>query len=152
MLNKATLIGRLGRDPEIRHPQAGKQIATFSIATSERYMDKSGERQEKTEWHKIVVLGNRLTSWKNMSAKALCYISRPSCKPVNGKIKTAQTVIRLKSPSADMALHCKCWIPETRMVPVRNHKPLNQNNLRQHQKLSMMLALMTTFLFRPILV
>ena len=57
MLNKATLIGRLGRDPEIRHPQDGKQIATFSIATSERYMDKSGERQEKTEWHKIVVFG-----------------------------------------------------------------------------------------------
>lgn len=55
-LNKATLIGNVGKDPEIRTTQDGKEIANFPLATSERWKDKnSGERKEKTEWHRIVI-------------------------------------------------------------------------------------------------
>ena len=58
-LNKAQLIGNLGRDPEIRATQNGSSIATLSVATSESWIDKNtGERVEKTEWHRVVILNN----------------------------------------------------------------------------------------------
>ena len=57
-LNKVSLIGNLGKDPEIRSTSDGKEIASFSIATTEAWKDKiSGERKEKTEWHRIVAWG-----------------------------------------------------------------------------------------------
>ncbi len=55
-LNKVLLIGRLGNDPEIKQTQNGKNIARLSIATSDSWKDKNtGEKKEKTEWHKVVV-------------------------------------------------------------------------------------------------
>lgn len=55
-MNRATLIGRIGRDPETRTTQSGSKVVSFSLATSERWKDKStGESKEKTEWHNIVV-------------------------------------------------------------------------------------------------
>lgn len=60
-VNKVILVGNLGRDPEIRHTQDGKKIAQLSIATSESWKDKqSGERREKTEWHRVVVFNPHL--------------------------------------------------------------------------------------------
>jgi single-strand DNA-binding protein len=60
-VNKVILIGNLGRDPEFRSTQDGQRIATFSLATSENWRDKaSGERRERTEWHRIVVFNERL--------------------------------------------------------------------------------------------
>jgi len=60
-VNKVILVGNLGSDPEIRHTQDGRPIATFSIATSESWRDKnSGERREKTEWHRVVVFSEGL--------------------------------------------------------------------------------------------
>jgi single-strand DNA-binding protein len=60
-LNQVTLIGRLGRDPEIRHTNAGDPVASLSLATSESWRDKAtGERQERTEWHRIVAWGEGL--------------------------------------------------------------------------------------------
>ena len=56
-LNKVFLMGNLGRDPEVRYTQGGTAVANFSIATNERWTDKNGQAQEKTEWHKIVVWG-----------------------------------------------------------------------------------------------
>ncbi len=59
-LNKVMLIGRLGRDPEIRYSQQGTAVVNFSIATSEQWTDKNtGDRQEKTEWHRIVMFGRQ---------------------------------------------------------------------------------------------
>ena len=59
-LNKVMLIGRLGRDPEIRYSQQGMAMVNFSLATSEQWTDKNtGERQERTEWHRIVVFGKQ---------------------------------------------------------------------------------------------
>lgn len=58
-LNKAQIIGNLGRDPELRAIQNGSSIATLSIATSESWKDKqTGERVERTEWHRVVILNN----------------------------------------------------------------------------------------------
>lgn len=54
-LNKAQLIGNVGKDAEVRYTGSGKAVASFSIATSESWRDKSGEQHEKTEWHNIVV-------------------------------------------------------------------------------------------------
>ena len=60
-VNKVTLIGNLGRDPEIRTTQDGTKVANLSLATSESWRDKtSGERREKTEWHRVVVFNDRL--------------------------------------------------------------------------------------------
>lgn len=60
-VNKVILIGHLGRDPEIRTTQTGNKVANLSVATSESWKDKgSGERKEKTEWHRVVVFDDRL--------------------------------------------------------------------------------------------
>ena len=60
-LNKVTLIGNLGRDPEIRSLQDGNKVANLSVATSESWKDKSsGERRERTEWHRVVIFNERL--------------------------------------------------------------------------------------------
>ena len=57
-LNKVTLIGNLGRDPEVRYPNDNRPIANLTLATSESWKDQSGQKQEKTEWHRIVIFGN----------------------------------------------------------------------------------------------
>lgn len=60
-VNKVILVGNLGRDPEIRFTQSGQKIANMSIATSEQWRDKSsGDRREKTEWHRVVVFDEKL--------------------------------------------------------------------------------------------
>jgi len=57
MINKVTLIGNLGKDPEIRHFEGGSMVAKFSLATNENYKDRNGEWQTKTEWHDVVCWG-----------------------------------------------------------------------------------------------
>ena len=56
-VNKVILIGNLGRDPEIRYTKSGQAVASFSLATTEKWKNKDGEREEKTEWHRIVAWG-----------------------------------------------------------------------------------------------
>lgn len=56
-LNKVMLIGNVGKDPEIKTTQSGRRVASFPLATSRAYRDKSGEKQEETQWHKIVMWG-----------------------------------------------------------------------------------------------
>jgi single-strand DNA-binding protein len=58
-VNKVILIGRLGRDPETRFTASGQAVANFSIATDESYKDRNGERQKRTEWHRLVVWGKQ---------------------------------------------------------------------------------------------
>lgn len=62
-VNKVILVGNMGRDPEIRSTQDGREIATLTIATSESWRDKaSGERKEKTEWHRVVIFNDGLVN------------------------------------------------------------------------------------------
>src|SRR3979409_2294698 len=56
-LNKVMLIGNLGKDPEVRYTPGGQAVANFTIATNENWTDKQGQKQERTEWHRIVVWG-----------------------------------------------------------------------------------------------
>jgi len=81
-LNKVMLIGRLGKDPEIRYSQQGKAIVTFSLATSEQWTDKtSGDRQEKTEWHRIVVFDKQAETCEK-------YLSKGSQIYIEGRLQT----------------------------------------------------------------
>ena len=60
-VNKVILVGNLGRDPEVRHAQSGGKIVNLSVATSENWKDRqSGERRERTEWHRVVIFNERL--------------------------------------------------------------------------------------------
>lgn len=82
-LNKVILIGNVGKDPEIRSTQDGKEIANFSVATSESWKDKnSGERKEKTEWHKIVVFN------QNIAAVVRSYVRKGSKLYIEGQLQT----------------------------------------------------------------
>lgn len=56
-VNKVIILGRIGKEPEVRDLNGGSKVATFSVATSEKYKDKNGDWQEKTEWHNIVAWG-----------------------------------------------------------------------------------------------
>ena len=58
-VNKVILVGNLGRDPEIRYTQAGEPIANFSLATSEKWTGKDGQKQERTDWHRVEVFGKQ---------------------------------------------------------------------------------------------
>src|SRR5579875_9279 len=58
-VNKAILVGNLGKDPEVRYLPSGQAVASFSLATSDNYTDRGGTRQERTEWHNIVDFGKQ---------------------------------------------------------------------------------------------
>lgn len=82
-LNKATLIGNVGRDPEVRATQGGQVISNFSLATSESWTDKtSGERKEKTQWHNVVVMN------ENIASVLEKYVRKGSRLYVEGSIQT----------------------------------------------------------------
>ena len=80
-VNKVILVGRLGRDPEVRSTPSGTTVARFSIATDDRFTDKSGEKQERTEWHNIVAF-NKLAD--------ICgqYLRKGKLVFIEGSIKT----------------------------------------------------------------
>ena len=69
MVNKAIIIGNLGRDPEVRFTPSGQPVAKFSVATTERWKDQQGQLQERTEWHNIVVWGKQAESCGQYLAK-----------------------------------------------------------------------------------
>ena len=74
-VNKAILIGNLGKDPELRYTPSGQAVASFSLATSERYKDKEGNWQERTDWHNIVVWGRQGETVKEYLKKGRsCYV------------------------------------------------------------------------------
>ncbi|PLX99830.1 MAG: single-stranded DNA-binding protein [Desulfuromonas sp.] len=80
-VNKVILVGNLGKDPELRYTSSGTAVATFSLATSERYKDRSGEQQEKTEWHNIV-------TWRNLAEICGKYLHKGKQIYIEGRIQT----------------------------------------------------------------
>jgi single-strand DNA-binding protein len=68
-VNKVILVGNLGNDPELRSTSEGQKVCSFSIATSDNWTDKSGQKQEKTQWHKITVWGKQAENCANYLAK-----------------------------------------------------------------------------------
>jgi single-strand DNA-binding protein len=82
-VNKAILVGNVGKDPEVRHLEGGVSMARFTLATSEVYKNKSGELVKNTEWHNIV-------AWRQLSELAEKYIRKGSQIYVEGKITNRQ--------------------------------------------------------------
>ncbi|MBW1897356.1 MAG: single-stranded DNA-binding protein [Deltaproteobacteria bacterium] len=80
-VNKVILIGRLGRDPEVRYTPSGVAVANFTIATSEQWTNKDGEKEERAEWHKIV-------AWKRLGEICGEYLHKGSQVYIEGKLQT----------------------------------------------------------------
>lgn len=81
MLNKVTLIGRLGRDPEVRYMSNGDAVCNFSLATDESWKDKNGQRQTKTEWHNVIM-------YRRLAEIAGQYLKKGSQVYLEGKIQS----------------------------------------------------------------
>ena len=82
-LNKVLLIGRLGKDPEIRFTPDGAPVANFSLATSDFWTDKSGTRQERTEWHNIV-------AWNKLADLSKRYLAKGRQVYIEGRLRTRE--------------------------------------------------------------
>lgn len=82
-LNKALIIGNLGTDPEVRSTNTGTRVATLSVATSRRWTSRSGEQQEKTEWHRIVC-------WDKMAEICERYLKKGDRVYIEGRIEYRQ--------------------------------------------------------------
>ncbi|MGC2721193.1 MAG: single-stranded DNA-binding protein [Candidatus Acidiferrales bacterium] len=82
-VNKVILVGRLGRDPETRFTGGGQAVANFSVATDETFKDRNGERQKRTEWHKVVV-------WGKQAEIAQQYLKKGSLVFIEGRIQSRE--------------------------------------------------------------
>lgn len=108
-INRVTLLGRLGRDPEIRQTNNGQPVASLSVATSESYKDSRGEWQKITDWHKVVAWGDKLVS-------ACAMMRKGSIVMVEGKLKT-------RSWEKDGKKQYVTEINAVTVAPVVNPKP-----------------------------
>jgi len=81
MVNKVILIGRLGKDPEVRSTPGGQTVTKFTLATDERFTDKNGEKQERTEWHNIV-------AWARLGEICGQYLRKGKLVYIEGSIRT----------------------------------------------------------------
>ncbi len=82
-VNKVILIGNLGRDPELRYTPGGQAVAEFSVATSESFTKQSGEKQERTEWHRIVV-------WGRVAENCAKYLAKGRTVYIEGRLQTRE--------------------------------------------------------------
>ena len=81
MINKVILVGRLGKDPEIRSTPGGTSVAKFSLATDEKFTDRAGEKQERTEWHNVV-------AWGKLGEICGQYLKKGKLVYIEGSIRT----------------------------------------------------------------
>ena|SRR5690242_21246321 len=82
-LNKVMLIGNLGKDPEVRYTASGQAVASFNLATSEKFKNKNGEWEERTEWH-------RVTLWARLAEIAGEYLSKGKTVYIEGRLQTRE--------------------------------------------------------------
>jgi len=82
-VNKVILVGRLGRDPETRYTGSGQAVANFSVATDESYKDRNGERQKRTEWH-------RITAWGKLAEICQQYLKKGTMVYIEGRIQSRE--------------------------------------------------------------
>lgn len=82
-MNKVILVGRLGREPELRYTQGGQAVANFSVATSEQMKNKAGEREERTEWHQVV-------AWGRTGEVCAEYLDKGSMVAIDGQLRTRE--------------------------------------------------------------
>ena len=82
-VNKVILVGNLGRDPELRYIPSGQAVANFTLATNDRWRDKEGNNQERTEWHRIVV-------WGKSAENCAQYLQKGRSVYIEGKLQTQE--------------------------------------------------------------
>jgi len=82
-MNRITLIGHLGKDPELRHTQGGKAVVSFSLATSETWTDGSGQKRERTEWHQV-------QAWDRLAEAVAKGLAKGSLVYVDGTLKSRE--------------------------------------------------------------
>lgn len=121
MLNKVTLIGRLGADPEVRHMPSGGAVANITLATSRRWKDKeTGERREETEWHRVVFF--------NRAAEVVAeYLKKGSLIYVEGRIRTR----KWQDQSGQDRYTTEIIAGQMQMLDSKGN---NQSNSGQHQE------------------
>ena len=102
-LNKVTLIGNLGKDPEVQVLEGNVPVAKFSLATSETYRDKSGQPQISTDWHTVVL-------WRGLAELAQAYLRKGSLVYLEGKLKTRHYDDAAGASSESLASTCCCSI------------------------------------------
>ena len=100
-VNKVILIGNLGRDPETRFTNSGSSVTNFSIATKESFADKSGTRQDRTDWHNIIV-------WGKQGEACAQYLKKGSPAYVEGEFRTANTRPRTAAANAKSPKLSRC--------------------------------------------
>ena len=90
-VNKAIIIGNLGKDPEVRYTQSGRAMARFSVATTETWMDRDNSRQERTDWHNIVVWGKQAETCGQYLSKGRQVYIEGSIRPRSYEDKEGNT-------------------------------------------------------------
>jgi single-strand DNA-binding protein len=83
MVNKVIILGRLGNDPEVRQTPGGASVTNFAVATNEKWTDKSGAKQERTEWHRVVV-------WGKLAEVCATFLRKGRSAYVEGKLQTRE--------------------------------------------------------------
>jgi single-strand DNA-binding protein len=122
-VNKVILVGRLGKDPEVRNLESGATVANFSMVTSETYKDKTtGERKEITEWHNVVL-------WRGLADIAAKYLHKGDQVYIEGKLRTRSwekdNITRYTTEIVGDNLTLLGNKPTTETGPDRSHAPAN---------------------------
>ncbi|PPR64083.1 MAG: Single-stranded DNA-binding protein [Alphaproteobacteria bacterium MarineAlpha3_Bin7] len=123
-VNKVILVGRLGKDPEVRHTNNGGKIASFSLATSESWNDRaSGERKEKTEWHRVVIFSTGLC---DIAEK---YLRKGSQVYLEGQLQTRKWTGDDGNDRYTTEVVLGQFRSELRMLDSRNNENVGENPL-----------------------
>ena len=123
-LNKVTLIGNLGKDPDIRKTSDGREIANFSIATSESWKDKNtGEKKEKTEWHRVVVFKEGLVN------VIKSYVKKGSKLYIEGQLQTRKWVDSSGNEKYSTEIVLQGF--NTALILLDNTKPIDSKEFNQ---------------------
>ena len=125
-VNKVILVGNLGRDPEVRHTNDGNKIVNFSIATSETWKDRqSGERRERTEWHRIVIFN------ENLGNVAEQYLRKGSKVYIEGQLQTRKWTDQSGNEKYSTEIVLQRYRGELQLLDSRNDPQVNDAGQQQ---------------------
>jgi primosomal replication protein N len=156
-INKVILIGNLGKDPEVKYMPSGDAVANITLATSETWNDKSsGEKKEKTEWHRVVFFGKLAEIVGQYLKKgSKVYVEEDSCKPASGRGRMVRTDIPQKWSLEVSTALCRCWMAVVAVKAVlhphssqRPRNPLLHDQRHNLHRRWLMMVLMMIFRFR----
>ena len=117
-VNKVILVGNLGADPEMRYTAGGTAVCKFSMATSRKFTGKDGQKQEKTEWHRIV-------AWGKLAEICGQYLAKGKQVYIEGRISTGPTKRTGSSitPPISWPKTCRCWAAQARATRAQEPEP-----------------------------